>query len=94
MFFCFFVIFRITITTEGKYKALEAQAIPKLVRLVNDDNSEVRLNAIKAITMLSEAPEGRKALLNHVEMVRNQHKMMQSREISLKSNMYHFQFSI
>ena len=37
---------------------------------MNDENSEVRLNAIKAITMLSEAPEGRKALLNHVDMVR------------------------
>lgn len=65
----FWSSYRITITTQGKYKAIAAQAIPKLVILVNDENSEVRLNAIKAITMLSEAPEGRRALLNHEDMV-------------------------
>ena len=44
-------------------------AIPKLVNLVNDKTSEVRLNAIKAITTLSEAPEGRQALLENVSTV-------------------------
>ena len=41
--------------------------------LVNDDNSEVRLNALKAITCLSEAPEGRRNLLHHVDQVRHDH---------------------
>ena len=37
----------ITITTKGKYTALEAEAIPPLVELVDDECSEVRINAIK-----------------------------------------------
>ena len=30
----------------------------------------MRVNALKAITCLSEAPEGRKELLNHIENVK------------------------
>ena len=49
----FFTIFitlcRITITTKGKYTALEAEAIEALLPLVDDGTSEVRLNAIKVI---------------------------------------------
>ncbi|XP_035690918.1 radial spoke head 14 homolog [Branchiostoma floridae] len=60
----------ITITTQGKYLALEAGAIPHLVELVEDKNSEVRLNSLKALTTLSEAPEGRKELLNHVDLIK------------------------
>ena len=39
--------FRITITTKGKYTAIEAKAIDPLVSLVDDDVSEVRANALK-----------------------------------------------
>ena len=39
--------FRITITTKGKYTALESDVIPPLVELVDDPYSEVRLNALK-----------------------------------------------
>ena len=39
------LFFRITITTEGKYAALSA--INRVVELVNDEDSEVRLNALK-----------------------------------------------
>ncbi len=60
---------RITITTKGKYTALEADAIEPLVTLVDDATSEVRLNSLKALTCLSEAPEGRKMLLDHVDKV-------------------------
>ena len=44
----FCVIFpRITITTKGKNSAIEANAIPNLVKLLGDSESEVRLNALK-----------------------------------------------
>ena len=42
-----FDLFRITITTKGKYAAIEADAIPNLVNLLEDSESEVRLNALK-----------------------------------------------
>lgn len=64
-----FLIFRITITTQGKTTAISSGAIPKLVQLVNDSSSEVRLNTIKAITTLSESPDGREELLKNVEDV-------------------------
>jgi len=38
---------RITVTTRGKYTALEAEAILPLVKLVDDPTSEVKLNALK-----------------------------------------------
>ncbi len=38
---------RIAITTKGKYTALEAEAVDALALLVDDEISEVRLNAIK-----------------------------------------------
>merc|ERR1711931_485317 len=57
--------------TDGMKNAIRSGAIKDLVGLVNDDNSEVRLNALKAITCLSEAPEGRRNLLHHVEQIRS-----------------------
>lgn len=39
--------YRITITTKGKYTAINAGAIEPLVSLVDDDKSEVRINALK-----------------------------------------------
>ncbi len=64
----------ISITTKGKYTALEAEAVLELVGLVDDPCSEVRLNSIKALTCLSEAPEGRKILLEHVEKIKEHTK--------------------
>ncbi|XP_029475990.1 radial spoke head 14 homolog [Rhinatrema bivittatum] len=60
------------ITTQGKYAALNADAITALLPLVNDELSKVRLNAIKTLTSLSEAPEGRKVLLENVDQLRGQ----------------------
>lgn len=59
-------IMTITVTTKGKYKALEAGAIPSLLNLLNSTASEARLNALKGLTTLAEAPEGRKNLLGSV----------------------------
>ncbi|XP_030073868.1 radial spoke head 14 homolog [Microcaecilia unicolor] len=58
-----------TVTTQGKYAALHADAITALLPLVNDKLSKVRLNVIKTLTTLSEAPEGRKVLLEHVNLL-------------------------
>lgn len=59
----------ITITTQGKYKALEAGAISALRQLLHDTSSETRLNAIKALTTLAEAPQGRAKLLDFVSEI-------------------------
>ena len=66
---CGVVSFSIAITTRGKYTAIECGAIRELVKLVDDPSSETRSYTLKAITMLSEAPEGRKELLNYVDRV-------------------------
>jgi hypothetical protein len=63
------MLHRIAITTKGKYTALEFNAIPPLVDLVNDSNSEVRACALKALACLAEAPEGRKQLEAHLDTV-------------------------
>lgn len=60
----------ITITTKGKYTALEADAVEPLILLVDDDNTEVRVNVLKVLTNLSEAPEGRKALLPYIDKIK------------------------
>jgi HEAT repeat protein len=49
---------RITITTKGKYTALEANAIEPLVNLVDDENSEVRANALKVCLYELYSDEG------------------------------------
>ncbi|XP_012886992.1 PREDICTED: radial spoke head 14 homolog [Dipodomys ordii] len=60
-----------TVTTEGKYAALDADAIPPLLELLDPElSTKVRLNATKALTMLAEAPEGRKLLQVHVPVFR------------------------
>ncbi|XP_006157240.1 radial spoke head 14 homolog [Tupaia chinensis] len=59
------------VTTEGKYAALDAEAIrPLLELLLYSKVSKVRLNATKALTMLAEAPEGRAYLQLHVPTFR------------------------
>ncbi|KAL1771413.1 radial spoke head 14-like [Sigmodon hispidus] len=59
------------VTTEGKYAALDADAITPLLELLcSTVTTKVCLNAIKALTMLAEAPEGRKLLHSHVPTFR------------------------
>ncbi|GAB1610854.1 radial spoke head 14 homolog [Argonauta hians] len=59
----------ITITTPGKLQSLSA--LPTLVQLTEDSCSEVRTNALKALTCLSEAPAGRSALQCCVQEISN-----------------------
>ena len=62
-------LFLTTVVSSGKYTILNADAIGDLLLLVNSSYSEARLNAIKALTMLTEAPEGRKTLQSHIEEI-------------------------
>ena len=48
---------------------MEANAIPALKELINDPRSETRLNAIKALTTLAEAPQARARLLDYVTFI-------------------------
>lgn len=54
----------------GKYAALNAEAILPLLQLTSSALSKARLNAVKALTMLAEAPEGRKFLQAYVHVFR------------------------
>ncbi|XP_004276111.1 radial spoke head 14 homolog isoform X3 [Orcinus orca] len=60
----------VTVTTKGKYAALDTEAIGPLLELLHSSLSKARLNAIKVLTMLAEAPEGRKILQSHVPTFR------------------------
>lgn len=55
--------------TPGKYAVLECNTLDRLVELTDDYNSEVRLNSIKLLSLLAEAPEGKKALYSSLEKV-------------------------
>lgn len=64
----YFFIFEISMFYfSGKYKAIELGAIPALLKLLTDSNSECRLNVVKALTTLAEAPEGRAKLLEFID---------------------------
>ncbi|NXG41142.1 RSP14 protein, partial [Psilopogon haemacephalus] len=54
-----------TVKPQGRFSALDAGAIPPLLKLVAEESSSARLSAIKALTMLAELPGGRKTLLDH-----------------------------
>jgi len=57
----------IAITTDGKFASLRSGAIPPLLKMIDSSSSEARLYAIKTLTMLAEAPAGRKLLSGYVE---------------------------
>lgn len=60
-------IMTISITTEGKYAHIKANALPALKRLISSESSETRLYATKALTCLAEAPEGRSSLMSYIK---------------------------
>ena len=59
----------IAVITEGKYAELECGAHIELVQLMDDINSEARLNATKALGLIAETPEGREELKFALEKV-------------------------
>ncbi|GBM69019.1 Radial spoke head 14 [Araneus ventricosus] len=56
----------IALATPGKFMAVGENAIEKILPLVKRKNPEIRLNAIKVLTALSEAPTGRKQLIEKI----------------------------
>lgn len=56
------VIFSIAVITEGKYAILSPETLERLVVLLDDDNSEIRLNTIKLLSLLAESPKGNQDL--------------------------------
>ncbi|KAK2504096.1 hypothetical protein MC885_020211 [Smutsia gigantea] len=58
------------VTTEGKCAALHTEATLPLLQLTSSALSKARLNAVKALTMLAENPEGRKFLQAYVHTFR------------------------
>jgi len=49
--------------------AMNCNIITELISLLSDPSAEVRLNALKLITTLSETPQGRQELLNSLSFV-------------------------
>ncbi|NXN31532.1 RSP14 protein, partial [Nycticryphes semicollaris] len=56
-----------TVRPQGRFSALDAEAIPPLLKLVAEETSKARLRAIKTLTMLAEVPQGRRTLLHHTD---------------------------
>ncbi|XP_033219924.1 uncharacterized protein LOC117174720 isoform X2 [Belonocnema kinseyi] len=67
------IIAFVTITTPGKLRALELQIMSRLLYLVSDHHSqELQLMALKTLTNIAEAPEGRMKLLKgHLENIKD-----------------------
>ena len=62
---------------------MDAGALPKLVGLLSDTNSEVRLNSIKALTLLAETPNGKMELQSSLTKVyKHVSKSERERELS------------
>ncbi|XP_071036336.1 radial spoke head 14 homolog isoform X1 [Parasteatoda tepidariorum] len=59
----------IAIATPAKFLSLNKGAIAKLLPFLKVRNAEIRLNTIKVLTALSEAPPGRKILLDRLPML-------------------------
>ena len=57
-----FVFCSIAVITDGKYAILSPEVLETLMKLLDDDNSEIRLNSIKLLSLLAETPEGKEEL--------------------------------
>lgn len=55
--------------TEGKYAILTPEVLERLIELLNDHSSEVRLNAAKLLSLLAETPQGKENLKSALEKV-------------------------
>ncbi|GIY72832.1 radial spoke head 14 [Caerostris extrusa] len=62
-------VLRIANATPGRFLALEEKAIEKILPLIRSKNPEIRLNAIKVLTALSEAPPGRRLLMEYFNQI-------------------------
>lgn len=52
----------IAVTTEGKHAILTPEVLERLMQLLEDESSEVRLNTTKLLSLLAETPQGKETL--------------------------------
>lgn len=52
----------IAVISEGKYAILTPEVLDRLVELLNVEDSELRLNSIKLLSLLAETPKGKESL--------------------------------
>ncbi|XP_067087642.1 radial spoke head 14 homolog [Osmerus mordax] len=62
-------IMNTSVISKGKYQALKAGALPPLLALVGSEDLAVCANALRALTVLAEAPHARTELLEHVPLL-------------------------
>ena len=62
----------IAVITNGKYAILSPSVIQRLEDLLDDEDSEIRLNTIRLLSLLAETPKGKKDLVDVLEKVRPQ----------------------
>ena len=62
--------FSIGVITAGKYAILSPSVLQRLQELLDDELSEIRLNAIRLLSLLAETPQGKKDLASVLEKVR------------------------
>lgn len=56
----------VSLSRVGKYQALEAGAVPPLLRLVDSEDVASCANALRALTCLAQAPSGRAQLIHNL----------------------------
>lgn len=57
--------------TEGKYAILTPEVLERLMELLGHEDSEIRLNSIKLLSLLAETPKGKESLKSALGKVRN-----------------------
>ncbi|XP_067134338.1 radial spoke head 14 homolog [Centruroides vittatus] len=66
-----YLLVMITVIIKGKFKAVEGNALPLLLCILEDSSVETRKNCLKAITMLAEVPTGREFFLKNIQEIRH-----------------------
>lgn len=59
----------IAVTTEGKHAILTPEVLERLMQLLEDESSEVRLNTTKLLSLLAETPQGKETLKTALQKV-------------------------
>lgn len=59
----------IAVVTEGKYAILTPELLERLMELLEHNDSEIRLNSIKLLSLLAESPKGKESLKSALNKV-------------------------
>ena len=63
-------MYSIAVITDGKYIILSPDVIQQLEDLLDDSESEIRLNAIRLLSLLAETPKGKQDIAAALDKVR------------------------